>query len=124
MRLFGIDGCKTGWMVASSDARLGELQFEILRDLLGVFDQARRGEAFFVIDIPIGPENGKSRDCDIRARKILSKRHKGSVFPAPPRCCLSACDDYARANRLAREASGKSLSKQSHAILKKIEPPL
>src|SRR4051812_45758928 len=112
MRLIGIDGCKAGWVVATSNEHLQRLDFTIVPDLHDVFDQARQGEAYVIIDIPIGLSDGQPRACDIEARKILSRRHKSSVFPAPARGCLAACnrDEYAHACELSLDACGKSLS--------------
>jgi predicted RNase H-like nuclease len=120
--LIGIDGCKGGWVAASSDQNLRDVRFAVLPDLREVFERARRGEAMVIIDIPIGLSDSEPRQCDIEARKILIKRHKSSVFPAPARRCLVASGrtEYLTACALSREACGKSLSKQAHAILSKI----
>jgi predicted RNase H-like nuclease len=120
MKLIGIDGCKAG-CVASSNDDFSNLRFEVVPDLGNVFDQARRDQAYVIIDIPIGLDDRNPRECDIEARKILSRRHKSSVFPAPARACLAACnrEDYSRACELSLNASGKALSKQAHAIVKK-----
>jgi predicted RNase H-like nuclease len=71
------------------------------------------------IDIPIGLSDGpKPRECDLAARKLIGQR-ASSVFPAPIRPCLCA-DDYETACKISFEHTGKKLSKQSFALLKKI----
>lgn len=123
MDLIGIDGCRGGWVAARSQVNFGDLRFEVIETLGEVFDQARRGEACVAIDVPIGLNDGQPRVCDIEARKLLSRRHKSSIFPAPARCCLRASqpEDYLLACRLSRAAGGKSLSRQAHSILPKID---
>jgi len=72
------------------------------------------------IDMPIGLSNGdRPRQCDIAARRLLSGKRASSVFPAPIRPCLSA-EDYEKASRTSFEHSGKKLTRQSFALLKKI----
>jgi predicted RNase H-like nuclease len=116
----GIDGCKSGWVVASSNADLTSLRFEIAPQLAGMFANADRGVVFIAIDIPIGLSTDGLRACDVAARQLLSKRHKSSVFPAPCRAALRAADDYQQACALSRAICGRSLSRQSHGILRKI----
>jgi predicted RNase H-like nuclease len=120
MTINGIDGCKGGWVVASSHPDFSDLRFTIEPNLDDIFRQARAGDVHVIIDVPIGLSDCKPRICDIEARKVLSRRHKSSVFPAPVRPCLIAFDDYARASQLSRQTCGKALSKQGYAILRKI----
>jgi predicted RNase H-like nuclease len=71
------------------------------------------------IDIPIGLSNDdKRRQCDVAARQLLGRR-ASSVFPAPGRSCLLA-DDYETACRISFERTGRKLSKQGFALLRKI----
>jgi predicted RNase H-like nuclease len=120
MTIIGIDGCQGGWVVASSQSDLTGLGFTIRSNLEDIFRQARADEVNVIIDVPIGLSDSEPRLCDIEARRVLSRRHKSSVFPAPARPCLAASDDYVRASQLSREASGKSLSRQAFGILRKI----
>lgn len=122
MELVGIDGSRDGWVAARSQVNFSDLRFEVVETLDDSFDQARKGQACVAIDVPIGLNDGQPRLCDIEARKLLSQRHKSSVFPTPARCCLPAWkrEDYERACRLSLKASGKSLSRQSHGIFRKI----
>jgi predicted RNase H-like nuclease len=120
MTIVGIDGCKGGWVVASSQPDLTDLVFTIRPSLGDIFHQTRTGDVRIIIDVPIGLSDHEPRLCDIEARKVLSRRHKSSVFPAPVRSCPIAFDDYARASQLSRETCGKGLSKQGYCILRKI----
>jgi predicted RNase H-like nuclease len=118
--LVGIDACKAGWVVATSEQDFSRLQFQIIVELRNVFDDARRGRAYVIIDIPIGLADRNARQCDIEARRVLSRRHKSSVFPAPLRRTLSA-ETYAHACQLSLGACEKSLSRQAYGILPKIK---
>ena len=70
------------------------------------------------VDIPIGiPEEGE-RPADEAARRFVGPR-ASSVFTTPTRPVLEA-DTYEEARRVAREASGKSISAQSYALSRRI----
>jgi predicted RNase H-like nuclease/predicted enzyme related to lactoylglutathione lyase len=70
------------------------------------------------IDIPIGiPEEGE-RPADEAARRFVGPR-ASSVFSTPPRPVLEA-GTYEEARRVAREATGKSISAQSYALRRRI----
>jgi len=74
------------------------------------------------VDIPIGLSDDDRRLPDIEARTVLRPRRHNSVFPAPLRPVLGirdyreACAISARAHKYS-----KRLSKQTHALLPKIE---
>ena len=70
------------------------------------------------IDIPIGLPRKGSRDCDVKARKLL-KRRGSSVFPAPVRAVLGATD-YRNACDIRNRIEGKKMSQQAWAIVPKI----
>ena len=124
----GVDGCKDGWFVAIASARKENdiaTPYEFTLRNICIADSftevlSKTIECVLVcIDIPIGLSNGnKPRECDVAARKLLGKR-ASSVFPAPVRPCLCAAD-YETACKISFERSGKKLSKQSFALLKKI----
>jgi predicted RNase H-like nuclease len=77
------------------------------------------GQAVVVIDIPIGLPDSDPRECESEVRRLL--RHRASsVFNCPSRVCLAAIDSYEEASALSMAATGKKLSKQSFAILRKI----
>jgi len=124
----GVDGCKAGWFVAvASLTKQGDLASPGEWTLRNVWiaDSFREVLSNTVdcllvcVDIPIGlSSDTKPRRCDVAARKLLGRR-ASSVFPAPIRPCLSAAD-YVSACKVNFERTGKKLSKQSFALLKKI----
>lgn len=73
------------------------------------------------IDIPIGLRDGgkEERSCDLHARRLLGVPRASSVFPAPCRPALYA-SDYIEASTINRTMTGRGLSRQSWAIVRKI----
>jgi predicted RNase H-like nuclease/predicted enzyme related to lactoylglutathione lyase len=70
------------------------------------------------VDVPIGiPEEGE-RPADAAARRFVGPR-ASSVFTTPTREVLEA-PSYEEARRVAREATGKSISAQSYALRRRI----
>jgi predicted RNase H-like nuclease len=109
---FGLDGCRSGWVVAwiGSNGRRG---FEIVSEI-GSLGGARMA----MIDIPIGlPESGY-RAVDRAARTMLGKACS-RVFLGARRPLLTFLDDYPRANAWAK-TDGKGISRQLFGILPKI----
>jgi predicted RNase H-like nuclease len=107
-RVAGVDGCRSGWVVASSTG------IEVVTDLTDVmarFDTIG-------IDMPIGLPPTFARVCEQQARRYLSPR-ASTVFPSPPRILLS-CTTYAEANALAKERFGKGLTQQTFHLFPKI----
>ncbi len=121
MRLIGIDGCRAGWVIASSDAELGQIEYDIIKtdQIRDVFLRAVNQEATVAIDIPIGLAESEPRGCDLAARAFLKPPRGSSVFPAPCPATLAA-KNYEEANHLNREASGRGLSLQAFHILPKL----
>ncbi|PYS50829.1 MAG: DUF429 domain-containing protein [Acidobacteria bacterium] len=120
-KLFGIDGCRGGWVIAKSEEDSRAVTFEVANNLESLFSQSSRGGFFIAIDIPIGLSEDSARACDQEARKFLGSKGS-SVFPVPCRPALQAAAPgrYREACNLNFQASGRRLSKQSHAILPKI----
>ncbi len=124
----GVDGCKAGWFVAvASGTRQNDTAApcELTPRKVFIADSfadvlSKTVDCVLIcIDIPIGLSNGdKPRECDVAARKLLGQR-ASSVFPAPIRPCLCAAD-YEMACKISFEHTGKKLSKQSFALLRKI----
>lgn len=107
-RVCGVDGCRAGWVVATTST----LQVvRTLDELLDAFD-------IIGIDMPIGLSEAGTRSCDTEARKALPGRGS-TVFPAPPRPLLHLTD-YALANSESRRLFGKGVSRQAFAIWPKI----
>lgn len=125
----GVDGCKAGWLIAivSGAKKNGvenswEFTFKkvVIADTFAKVLSKTIDCVLVCIDIPIGLSNGdKPRQCDVMARKLLRGARASSVFPAPIRPCLSTTD-YETACKISHEHSGKKLSKQSFALLRKI----
>jgi len=105
-RVAGIDGCSSGWLIATTTG-------VCVSAALDLTDLALAG-----IDMPIGLSDGAPRACDIAARKFLG-RGGSSVFPAPPRAILH-CADYRTALDLARTTTGRGISKQTFNITAKV----
>lgn len=118
MRLYGVDGCSTGWLVASADVNENVLDLQMQQTLEPLVRLAAAGQALVVVDVPIGLPDHVPRACDVEARAFCFPRHN-SVFPAPSRATLVATT-YADACRLNFEACGKKITKQLFGILPKI----
>jgi predicted RNase H-like nuclease len=121
MRLLGIDGCKSGWVVISGDTGLGDLDCRIVApNAIGsLFLESDQAGDLIAIDIPIGLAESAPRRCDVAARKLLGSSRASSVFPAPCRAALPATS-YAEACELNEKASGRRISRQTFGILSKI----
>jgi len=120
-RVAGADGTPGGWAVVIMDADRSIVRK--VRALSEVFDGAADLD-ILAIDVPIGLldtyEVG-GRACDRAARKLLDRR-RSSVFPAPVRPVLASKSwDDACVRSRASGPRGKAISKQTFAILPKIE---
>jgi predicted RNase H-like nuclease len=126
LRLIGVDGCRSGWVVCASDQSLTAPEFGIapsFAELLAALEEVR---ALIAIDIPIGLPSGAPVDTGVRrvdsaAREFLGGRRRASVFSAPCRPTLAATS-YREACDLEAEARGrgKGLSQQAYNIIPKI----
>lgn len=115
--VLGIDGCRYGWIVASSQN--DQLPtFSIHRHLKHLEERFGTWE-LALIDMPIGLPTTSSRLCDREARKRLGRSRSSSVFPVPCRAAMSVCD-YETACLVNRQHLGVALSKQTWHILPKI----
>ncbi len=113
----GIDGCRSGWVVAYRDGR--EISLTIVNQLSDLNDHLMP-DASVMIDMPIGLTDGPSvRECDALARERLRPHRSSSVFGVPARQ-VTRCLDYPEANALSRELSGKGISKQAFYLFPKI----
>lgn len=119
MKLIGVDQCKEGWFVVTSDDSLRTLDFAIFFDFLSIIESVADEDARVVIDTPIGLSENGARACDVAARQMLGAPRNSSVFPAPCRATLRAMT-YEEACRLNSLACGKMVSKQLFAILPRI----
>jgi len=115
----GVDGCRGGWVVASSDAEMSVLRFAVVDDLHAVSAAAERGDAMIAIDMPIGLSDDGPRACDLEARRLLGRPRASSVFPAPCRAALAATT-YVRACGLSRRTLGVAMTIECFNIVPKI----
>jgi predicted RNase H-like nuclease len=116
----GVDGCRSGWVVATTVRRGGALPHAVRIDVVSGFAEviAMTADAQCVaVDMPIGlldlPRTG-GRDCDRAARALLG-RQGSSVFSPPARPALAA-REYREAQRL----QGAGLSIQTWNIVPRI----
>lgn len=115
----GIDGCRTGWVVATASTRQRPVQFTLAVSFTEVLTLVDLGRTVVCIDIPIGLPDSTSRRCDVEARRLLSPHRGSSIFPAPCRAALGG-RDYRERCALNRTACGKALSVQTSNIVPKI----
>ena len=125
----GVDGCKAGWFIATTSVTMeNEIETYCEFNLKNVSIASTFAEVLsktsdcklVCVDIPIGLSDGdKPRECDGTARELLKGRRASSVFPSPIRPCLSAVD-YETASKISFERTGKKLTKQTFALMKKI----
>ena len=125
----GVDGCKAGWFIATTSVTMeNEIETYCEFNLKNVSIASTFTEVLsktsdcklVCVDIPIGLSDGdKPRECDGMARELLKGRRASSVFPSPIRPCLSAVD-YETASKISFERTGKKLTKQTFALMKKI----
>lgn len=115
----GIDGCKDGWVVVScSNSSFGTATAEHFKELSQLSEKISK-DSIVIIDIPIGlEENIPNRACDIEARKFLGKR--SSTIFSPPCIDALSCRSYNEAKTVNFSKTGKSISKQSWFLSKKI----
>jgi predicted RNase H-like nuclease len=120
VRVAGIDGCRIGWVVATTGIDEGAgVDVAVVGALDEVIAALRDGSLDVVgIDMPIGLPDTVARASDREARRRLGRRGS-SVFPTPARAALHATD-YAGASAANRAALGVGLSKQSFHLLAKI----
>lgn len=118
----GIDGCRAGWVAATTDGvQLGRR----LSDLLARAG-VRPGRDIVAIDMPIGlPASGR-RDCDAQARRALDIR-RNSVFWTATRAAVYADGDdlslreaHRRASRINRAHGADGVSAQAFNLFDRI----
>lgn len=91
--LAGVDGCRGGWFVVFVDRDSVDLR-DAEHHVCQRFHEVLQLDAAIVcVDIPIGLLDTYSpggRACDVRARAMLPRKRKPSVFPTPtrPQCGL------------------------------------
>jgi predicted RNase H-like nuclease len=111
----GVDGAGTGWAVVICDDDLARPRGLFISAL----DKLPPEVDVVGVDVPIGRPDAGQREADRLARLDLGRR-RSSVFPCPVRG-VSSSSPWEDACALSRRIHGKGLSRQSHAILGKIE---
>ena len=118
MFVAGVDGCRAGWVCFKIELSSLATSVETF-DLAGVLKNRPSGLSYLAIDIPIGLLSS-ARGCDLAARKLLGSPRASSVFSAPCREALSACN-HAESNAINRHRTGRGLSQQAWGICRKIK---
>ena len=117
-RLYGVDGCRGGWVVAEADTAMHSSTFRLIPDLSLLFKEAGP-HCLIAIDIPIGLPRNEPRACDIQARQLLGWPRRNSVFPPPARDVLES-STFPEAQRINRNVLCRGISKQTWCIVPKI----
>jgi predicted RNase H-like nuclease len=114
MRVLGIDGTKRGWVVvALQDSELARAHV-----VTSIADVISDPASVIGVDIPLGESTAGARQAEARARQLLGARHS-TVFTPPPLSTASA-PSYEAACSLARELTGKAMSRQAWHLLPKM----
>jgi len=113
--VYGIDGCKGGWIAVGRNTASEKISIHLLTS---IDDIQELNAEVVAIDIPIGLPDAGPRPCDVLARQRLGKR-RSSVFPAPLRGLLSA-QTYQEACEIRQAVDGRKISLQTYNILGKI----
>lgn len=118
----GIDGCRGGWILAALDhGRLHIEKYCTIEDIMKRYPSADA----YLIDMALGlREKSEEKRPEDDARKLLRGR-ESTVFPIPCRQAVYAKGEGEKeteeAGKAANQAAlGKSLSKQTLAIIPKI----
>ena len=109
-QVLGVDGTSRGWVVALLPQRR----------LIHVENLAALPRAVAIgIDIPLGfPAPGERRPAELAALARLGSR-RSSLFPTPNRAVYDA-DDYQAACEVARQYTGRAISRQTWALRRKV----
>lgn len=112
LAVLGVDGCRGGWIgVRWSEG--GPTSVHVASTIGALVQEAGRVDVV-AIDIPLAlPEQG-GRAAEREARRRLPGR-ASTVFNSPAASAVDATE-YAEANRLNREATGRGLSRQSFGL--------
>ena len=122
MWIAGVDGCRSGWLVALRHLSTGELRVRILPDLQALLDTPE-APRIIAIDMPIGlPDKieGPGRAAEQAVRPLLGGR-QSSVFSIPSRDAVHAGEYREACTRaLATSNPPKKISKQGFMLFVKI----
>lgn len=112
----GVDGCKGGWIAAVLDQ--GELRLGKYISISSLVERYPEFDAF-LIDMAIGLRDRLDQTRPDHAAKIELGKKASSVFPIPSRSAVYADNEETQKLENIRTL-GKSLAKQSIAIIPKI----
>lgn len=123
MRVAGVDGCPSGWLVVTWQPE-SDLPPVVAIEANFQAILARQPQPDVIaIDIPIGlpPRVGRGgRSCDVAARRILGER-QSAVFSVPARAAITATDyQVACDTAFAHSDPPRKVSKQCFNIFPKI----
>ncbi len=115
----GVDGCRGGWLAVRAGGE-GSTAVHLARgfgDLVAFLTGCER----VLVDMPIGLPTAECpvRACDREARRRLGWPRSATVF-SPPCAEAAGAGDYATANRVNREVTGRGLSRQAYGLGSKI----
>ncbi|MEE2698168.1 MAG: DUF429 domain-containing protein [Pseudomonadota bacterium] len=114
----GADGCKKGWFRVSLKIDTFEFRYDCVERAWDLLESAPYPEVLG-LDIPIGLEENKARECDKEARKCLGRPRSSSVFPSPIRPTL-VTESYDEACRKSKKYLGKKIPIQTYCLFPKI----
>jgi predicted RNase H-like nuclease len=120
VRIGGVDGVPTGWVVCvlTGEGRAREVSWSVVPDAAAVLDVTVGCDAVGV-DIPLAlPAGAMRRDAEVLAAARLGPA-RSSLFPTPPAPVLAATS-YAEACAAAQAVTGRKISLQSWYIVPKI----
>jgi predicted RNase H-like nuclease len=113
--VLGVDGCRSGWIVAALDPPSRLLTF-------AHFDSFRKiptSGLVCAVDMPVElSADFAPRPCDLEARRRLG-RQASSIFLAPPQALLRFTS-HAEANAESRRVCGRGISIQAFHLFAKI----
>jgi predicted RNase H-like nuclease len=115
--IFGIDGCKYGWIVAEVEPS-GGLSIQLIKSL-NYLESIISQKAIAGIDIPLAIHEKGFRMADAEARALLKSR-ASTIFSAPALETLHS-DNYTAACEINESICGKKISKQSWFLFSKIK---
>ena len=113
--IFGIDGCRFGWVVAEERTK-GDLSIRLIEDLSDL-ERISSQKAIAGIDIPLAIHEKGFRMADAEARTLLKSR-ASTIFSAPALQTLHS-DNYTAACEINESICGKKISKQSWFLFSK-----
>ena len=115
--IFGIDGCRFGWVVAEEKTK-GDLSIQLIESL-NYLESVISKKAIAGIDIPLAIHEKGFRMADAEARGLLKSR-ASTIFSAPAKETLLS-DNYNDACAINESICGKKISKQSWFLFSKIK---